>query len=56
MLDGEYGLKDICMGVPVVFGEQGLERVIELPLSEAEAEEFHRSAEHVRADLARLRG
>ncbi|BAU50386.1 malate dehydrogenase [Sulfurifustis variabilis] len=56
MLEGEYGLEDICMGVPVVFGERGLERVIELPLSDAEAEEFRRSAEHVRADLARLRG
>lgn len=55
MLEGEYGLEDICMGVPVVFGERGLERVIELPLSEAEAEEFRRSAEHVRGDLARLR-
>lgn len=56
MLEGEYGLEDICMGVPVVFGERGLERVIELPLSDAETEEFRRSAEHVRADLARLRG
>lgn len=55
MLEGEYGLNDICMGVPVVFGEQGLERVIELPLTDAEAEEFRRSAEHIRADLARLR-
>lgn len=56
MLEGEYGLDDICMGVPVVFGESGLERVIELSLTEAEAEEFRRSADHVRADLARLRG
>jgi malate dehydrogenase len=55
MLQGEYGLDDICMGVPVVFGEQGLERVIELSLSDAESEEFRRSAEHVRGDLTRLR-
>jgi malate dehydrogenase len=55
VLDGEYGMKDICMGVPVVFGEGGMERVIQLPLTPAEAAEFARSAEHVRADLERLK-
>jgi len=54
VLDGEYGLNDICMGVPVVFGEGGMERVIELPLTRQEAEEFRRSAEHVRTDLQKL--
>ena len=29
VLDGEYGLKDVCLGVPVVMGENGVERVIE---------------------------
>ena len=55
VLDGEYGLNDICMGVPVVFAEVGMERVIELPLTAQEAEEFRRSAEHVRADIAKLK-
>jgi malate dehydrogenase len=55
MLDGEYGLKDICMGVPAVFGERGMERVIELPLTAAEKAEFERSATTVRADLNRLK-
>ena len=54
LLDGEYGLKDICMGVPVVFGAHGMERVIELPLEPAEADEFRRSAETVRGDIAKL--
>ena len=54
VLDGEYGLKDICMGVPVVFGAHGMERVIELPLEAAEADEFRRSAETVRADIGKL--
>lgn len=54
VLDGEYGLKDICMGVPVVFGAHGMERVIELPLEPAEADEFRRSAETVRGDIAKL--
>jgi malate dehydrogenase len=55
VLDGEYGLRDICMGVPVVFGENGMERVIELPLSAAEGDEFRRSAETVRTDISRLK-
>lgn len=55
VLDGEYGLTDICMGVPVVFGEQGMEKVIELPLNAQEAAEFKRSAESVRADLVKLK-
>ena len=55
VLDGEYGLNDICMGVPCVFGEHGVERVIELPLTAQEATEFRKSAESVRADLAKLK-
>ena len=55
VLDGEYGLTDICMGVPCVFGEHGVERVIELPLTAQEAAEFRRSSETVRADLAKLK-
>jgi malate dehydrogenase len=55
VLDGEYSLNDICMGVPVVFGEGGMERVIQLPLTAQEADEFRRSSEHVRADIERLK-
>jgi malate dehydrogenase len=55
VLDGEYGLRELCMGVPVVLTRLGVERVIELPLDEAEAEAFRRSAESVRADLERAR-
>ena len=55
LLNGEYGLNDIGMGVPVVFGEHGVEKVIELPLTPDEAAEFKRSAAMVQADLARLK-
>ncbi|MHB8255936.1 MAG: malate dehydrogenase [Acidiferrobacterales bacterium] len=54
ILDGEYGQNGICMGVPVILGSGGMERVVELELNEDESGEFVRSAEHVRADLARL--
>ncbi len=55
VLEGEYGLSDICMGVPIVFGENGVEQVIELPLTAEESAEFKRSADMVQADLARLK-
>ena len=55
VLQGEYGLHDISMGVPIVFGENGVEQVIELPLTPDEATEFKRSAAIIQADIARLK-
>lgn len=49
MLDGEYSQKDICLGVPVVVGRKGWERIVELNLNQEEREEFQRSADTVRA-------
>lgn len=46
-LEGEYGLQGIYMGVPVQIGEGGVERVIEIPLTEAEQAEVKVSASHV---------
>ncbi|MCS6905515.1 MAG: malate dehydrogenase [Bacteroidia bacterium] len=47
-LDGQYGLKNICVGVPVKLGKQGVEEIIELQLNEAEKELLMKSAEAVR--------
>jgi len=55
VLDGEYGLGDVAMGVPCVVGRGGMERVIALPLTEAESRSFSGSAQAVQADLVRLR-
>ncbi len=53
-LNGEYGQKDICIGVPVVIGRTGWEKIINLRLSNAEKEAFEKSAEAVRAMNAAL--
>ncbi len=53
-LQGEYGLKDLFLGVPVVLGEGGVERIIELKLSHEEQELFQKSAELVRQTIAQL--
>jgi malate dehydrogenase len=36
LLEGEYGLNDLCIGVPCILGKNGIERVVEVSLSEAE--------------------
>lgn len=54
ILDGEYDQQDITTGVPAVLGGKGIERVIELPLDEAEQEGFLASIESIRADLKLL--
>ena len=47
-LEGEYGQKDICIGVPVVLGKNGIEKVVELELDRNEKALFEKSAEAVR--------
>jgi malate dehydrogenase len=48
-LDGEYGQKDICLGVPVVIGRNGWERIIDYKLDTEEQAAFGKSAEAVRS-------
>lgn len=47
-LDGEYGQKDICLGVPVVISSNGWEKIIDYSLNADEQELFNKSAEAVR--------
>lgn len=51
ILDGEYGERDIAMGVPAVLAGSGVERVIELPLTSEESEALARSVIQLRATL-----
>jgi len=44
MLHGEYGLKDVCLSVPVVVGRNGVKKIIEVKLSGAEKRLLHKSA------------
>jgi malate dehydrogenase len=52
-LDGEYGLKDICIGVPVKLGRDGIVEIIELSLSDEEKEEFKKSAIAIRKTIGK---
>ena len=47
LLEGEYGLNDISLGVPCVLGKNGIEKIVEISLSDAEKEKLASSAEGV---------
>jgi malate dehydrogenase len=55
-LQGEFGLRDVFCGVPCKLGRGGLERVLEIKLSDSERAELHKSAEAVRATQAVVDG
>ncbi len=48
MVEGEYGQKDICIGVPVVIGKNGWEKIVDFKLNEEEQAAFSKSADAVR--------
>lgn len=54
MLNGEYNLSDICLGVPAIIGANGIEKIVEIELSNNEKEQMANSAEGVRAVNALL--
>jgi len=54
-LEGEYGLKDICFGVPVKLGEKGVESIIQLDLTAEEKALVTKSAESVKKSIQELK-
>jgi len=48
LLEGEYGLNDLCIGVPVILGKNGIESIVEINLSDAEKAHLNESAEGVK--------
>lgn len=54
-LDGEYGLHDVCFGVPVKLGTTGMEQILEIELRPDEREALNKSADLVRSSIAALK-
>ena len=48
LLEGEYGLNDLCIGVPVILGRNGIESIVEINLSDSEKAHLATSAEGVK--------
>jgi L-lactate dehydrogenase len=55
LLDGEYGIQDVCLGIPCVVGQQGVEKIIEAPLSADERESLEKSARALQTALQDLK-
>jgi malate dehydrogenase len=49
LLDGEYGLNDLCIGVPVILGKNGIEKIVEISLTDSEKAKMQESADGVKA-------
>ena len=49
LLQGEYGMRDLCIGVPVILGKNGIEKIIEIDLNDEEKEKLTESAKGVKA-------
>lgn len=48
LLEGEYGMNDLCIGVPVILGKNGIEKIVEIELSDSEKAKMKESAEGVK--------
>jgi len=48
LLEGEYGLNDLCIGVPVILGKNGIEKIVNIELNDAEKTHMQESAEGVK--------
>ena len=56
LVEGEYGLNDLAIGVPCILGKNGIERIVEVSLSDAEKAKLNESAEGVKKTNALLDG
>ncbi|MGD9672162.1 MAG: malate dehydrogenase [Candidatus Nitrosocosmicus sp.] len=53
-LEGEFGVNDVCIGVPAVVGKDGIEKIVELPLNDFELQEFEKGIQNVREAISSL--
>ncbi len=54
-LEGEYGIRDVFVGVPVILGAKGVEKILEVRLTKEEQAALAKSAENVKANIAKLK-
>ncbi len=52
LLEGQYGLREVCLSLPSIVDRDGVAKILELPLSEIEIERLRRSA-HILKEAAR---
>jgi len=53
-LDGQYGIRDVCLGVPAIVGKKGIEKIMELPLDKFEKDQLIKGANSVKEAISNL--
>jgi malate dehydrogenase len=53
-LEGQYGVNDLCLGIPAVIGKGGIEKIIELPLNDFEKDAFLKGANEVKKAISEI--
>jgi malate dehydrogenase len=53
-LEGEYGVSDLCIGVPLILGGNGIERILPLDLDEKERAQFSKGAQTIKEGIAQI--
>lgn len=48
LLEGEYGINDVCMGIPAIVGKNGVEQILEIPLNKDETANLLKSSEEIK--------
>ncbi len=51
LVNGEFGISDVCLGVPTTISKNGIEKIYEVSLTEEELEKLHNSANEIKNDL-----
>ena len=54
LLQGEYGIEDVCLSLPIILGRDGVREVIRIPLSDEEAGKLRKSAEVLKGTLRKV--
>ena len=53
-LNGEYGIKELFVGVPVILGQKGVEKIVEIDLSETQKSDLHSSADIIKSNVDKI--
>ena len=55
MLNGQLGIKDVFLGIPAVIGKNGIERILEIKLSDEERKKLENSAQIIKEQIERIK-
>jgi L-lactate dehydrogenase len=55
LLDGEYGLRDVCLGIPSVVGQEGVQEIVTAPLTAEEQKAMQNSAAALQKALEQIK-